>query len=58
CAYLFELAQAANAYYTEVPVLKEEDGSVRSARLSVVAAVHQVLSNGLTLLGIPVVEEM
>lgn len=58
CLYLFELAQAFNAFYQEVPVLKEENEKVRGFRLSLIGAVAQVLKNGLSLLGIEALEEM
>ncbi|NTW22939.1 arginine--tRNA ligase [Candidatus Falkowbacteria bacterium] len=56
--YLFELAQQLNDYYHEVPVLKEEDESIRESRLSLLRSVNQVLANGLGLLGIETIEEM
>ena len=56
--YLFELAQTFNAFYQEVPVLKEVDESLKEFRLSLITGVAQVLENGLYLLGIEAVEEM
>ncbi|MCX6795979.1 MAG: arginine--tRNA ligase [Candidatus Falkowbacteria bacterium] len=55
--YLFELAQLANDYYHQVPILKAEE-KVRAVRLALIKAVNQVLSNGLELLGIGVLKEM
>jgi len=55
--YLFELAQAFNDYYHEVPVLKAEV-SLAAARLALLASVRQVLENGFTLLGLAYLEEM
>lgn len=55
--YLYELAQAFNAFYNSVPVLRTTDEQ-RSERLKIVEAVGQVMKNGLALLGIEVVEEM
>ncbi len=55
--YLLELAHRFNAFYQSVPVLKAET-DVRSSRLLLVKQVAQVIKNGLTLLGIPVVDEM
>jgi arginyl-tRNA synthetase len=55
--YLFELAQEFNDYYHEVPVLKAGP-ETRAARLFLIGAVSQVLSNGLDLLGIETMEEM
>lgn len=50
--YLYELATAANQYYENTPILKDENEKVRAARLLLVEAVAQVLRNGMTLLGI------
>ncbi len=55
--YLFELAQSCNDYYHSVPVLKAEE-TTASARLALISAVAQVITNGLDLLGIEAVEEM
>lgn len=55
--YLFELAQMANDYYHQVPILKAEAGA-RSARLQLIAGVNQVINNGLKLLGIKILQEM
>lgn len=55
--YLFELAQKFNDYYHDVNILKSSD-SVRSARLSLVLSVQQVLKNGFELLGINYLNEM
>lgn len=55
--YLFELAQMSNDYYHAVPVLKAEK-EVMNARLVLLAAVKQILENGLKLLGIEFINEM
>ncbi|MFA4833644.1 MAG: arginine--tRNA ligase [Patescibacteria group bacterium] len=55
--YLFELGQDFNDYYHSVPVLKADD-DIREARLAMLAAISQVLKNGLELLGIEAMEEM
>lgn len=55
--YLFDLAQTFNDYYHSVPVLKSSDKE-KAARLALLAAVRQVIKNGLGLLGIDVLEEM
>lgn len=56
--YLFELAQNFNAFYEEMPILKEENSQVRDFRLNLIQATAQVLKNGLNLLGIEALEEM
>ena len=51
-AYLFELAQAFTSFYDACPVLNAEDEAVRASRLSLTAAVLEVLVDGLGLLGL------
>lgn len=58
CNYLFELAQSFNAFYQEIPILKEENEAKRLMRLNLIKATAQVLKNGLNLLGIEAPEEM
>jgi arginyl-tRNA synthetase len=55
--YLFDLAQIFNDYYHAVPVLKVEK-LIMQARIILIGAVKQVLTNGLDLLGIDFIEEM
>ncbi len=49
--YLFQIASQFNSFYGSVNVMKSE-GSLKTARLKLVAATIQVLKNGLKLLGI------
>lgn len=58
CNYLFELSQAFNAFYQEIPVLQETDEALKSFRLNLITATAQVIKNGLYLLGIEAPEEM
>lgn len=55
--YIYELAQKFNAFYNNVPVLRagEQD---KKERLEIVEGAAQILKNGLSLLGVEVVEEM
>ncbi len=55
--YLYQLAKSFSDFYRDCPVLRAPD-EVRAARLALVAAVRQVLANGLRLLGIPAPEYM
>lgn len=55
--YLYQLAQIYNLFYQSSPILKAE-GEKRSLRLSLTAAVANVLRSGLALLGIETVEKM
>ncbi|HYE59740.1 MAG TPA: arginine--tRNA ligase [Candidatus Kapabacteria bacterium] len=55
--YVFSLAQAFNTFYHDCPVL-HADETTKQFRLQLIAAVEQVMINGLYLLGIETVEEM
>ena len=56
--YIYELAQMLNDYYHAVPVLQAVAEEIKFARLALLSAIAQVIKNGLSLLGIEVVEEM
>jgi len=55
--YLFDLSQIFNDYYHEVSILKAEP-AVSAARIGLLKALKQVLSNGFALLGFDYLEEM
>ncbi len=55
--YLFELAKGFNDYYHSVPILQAEP-DISKLRILLAQATAQVLENGLSILGIEVVEEM
>jgi arginyl-tRNA synthetase len=55
--YVYELAQLLNDYYHAVPVLAAEE-ETKNARLALLSSIAQVIKNGLSLLGIEVVDEM
>ncbi|MCC7082896.1 MAG: arginine--tRNA ligase [Burkholderiales bacterium] len=55
--YLRDLCAAFHSYYNAVPFLVDDE-LVRLARLALVAAVRQVLRNGLCLLGVSAPERM
>lgn len=55
--YLLELAQAFQRFYNEHQFLVDNDDD-RNSRLALAAAVRQVLSNGLALLGVNAPEKM
>ena len=56
--YLLDLAAEFNKFYHRCPVLQAPEEGIRKARLALIAAVRQVLVNGLLLLGIEAPEEM
>ncbi len=55
--YLHTLANQFHAYYNAERFLIEHD-TLRNARLNVIAAVRQIIFNGLTLLGVSAPEKM
>ena len=55
--YLYTLAQDFSLFYTKCPVLKADE-KLRKVRLLLSSVVRQVLSNGLGLLGIEILEKM
>jgi arginyl-tRNA synthetase len=55
--YLKELASELHSYYNEYKFLIEDE-AVKIARLSLIAAIQQVLKNGLYLLGVSAPEKM
>ncbi len=57
-SYAYELANTFHSFYHAVPVLQAESKAVQAARLRLVAAAKQTLSNALALLGITAPEVM
>jgi len=58
CTYLFDVASLFTTFYEECPVLKAEPASLRASRLALCALTLDVLTLGLTLLGVPIPERM
>jgi arginyl-tRNA synthetase len=58
CSYLFDVASLFTTFYEECPVLKAEPASLRASRLALCALTLNVLTLGLTLLGVPIPERM
>lgn len=56
--YLLSLADLANNYYEQVPVLKEPDQTLRNARLFLIQSFTLILKTGLKALGIETPEEI
>jgi arginyl-tRNA synthetase len=62
--YLYDLASAFHSFYnlgnddTSKRVILAQDAELSAARLFLIAAIGQVVRNGLTLLGVEAVEEM
>ncbi|MBD1920018.1 arginine--tRNA ligase [Microcoleus sp. FACHB-831] len=57
CQYLFELSQKFNQFFEQCPVLKSEE-PVRTSRLVLCDLTAKTLKQGLSLLGIQVLERM
>ncbi|MFZ6015749.1 MAG: arginine--tRNA ligase [Patescibacteria group bacterium] len=55
--WCLEMASAVNAFYRDVPVIDAKAEEIL-ARLRLVASAKQVLSNGLSLLGVPIPDAM
>ncbi len=55
--YILELSQEFNNYYSKQKII-QDDKDLQSARLYLISAVAQVIANGLSLLGIEVLNEM
>jgi arginyl-tRNA synthetase len=56
--YAYDLAKEFNQYYHDVSVLKADDAEVRAQRLALLAAIAQVLTKAMTILGIKLPERM
>jgi arginyl-tRNA synthetase len=56
--YAYNLAMTFNIFYEKVPVLREQDGDVRLARLALVKVFGIALKNALEVLGITALDRM
>lgn len=56
--YLRELAQQFHTFYDANKILIDDQDDLRNARLSLIAAIQQVLRNGLTIIGVTAPEVM
>ena len=56
--YAYDLAKEFNQYYHDTQILREADAELRSNRLALIAAVADVLSESMNLLGIELPERM
>jgi arginyl-tRNA synthetase len=56
--YLYDLAVAFTGFYEDCPILGAPDESIRRSRLALCVVTEQVLTTGLTLLGIEVPDRM
>ncbi len=58
CAYLYDLAAAYSAFYTQCYVIDAPDDETRRSRLRLCSITARMLADGLGTLGIPTVERM
>ncbi len=58
CQFLYDLAGAYSSFYTNCPILQAPDAATRASRLRLCDLTSRVLADGLTCLGIPLVERM
>ncbi|NBX35827.1 MAG: arginine--tRNA ligase [Planctomycetes bacterium] len=57
-AFIFELANAFNAFYQSCPVIKEPDAVLRASRLRLCDITRRVIADALSLLGIAAPDRM
>lgn len=58
CQFLYDLAGAYSSFWASCPVLQAPDAATRASRLRLCDLTSRVLADGLTCLGIPLVERM
>jgi arginyl-tRNA synthetase len=58
CGYLYDVAQAYSAFYSECHVLNAPDEPTRQSRLRLCRLTERVLADGLTLLGMKLLDRM
>jgi len=56
--YLYNTVSLFNTFYERMPVLKEQDETLKAARLALIKAFQTVVKNGLNLLGIETPERI
>lgn len=56
--YIIDVAKAFNKFYNQCPIMNCEDTGLKASRLKLVEATTYVIKNGLSMLGIDVVEKM
>lgn len=58
CNYIFELVKLYNQFYQSIPILIEEDASLKNMRLVLSKNVAKVIASSMNLLGVKVPERM
>jgi arginyl-tRNA synthetase len=58
CAYIYELAGAANKFYHETPILKEENEDLKAGYIALMGLTKEILEQCIDLLGFEAPEKM
>jgi arginyl-tRNA synthetase len=58
CAYIYELAGAANKFYHETPILKEEDESLKAGYIALMGLTKNILEQCINILGFSAPDKM
>ena len=58
CAYIYELAGAANKFYHETPILKEENEDLKAGYIALMGLTKDILETCISLLGFEAPEKM
>ena len=58
CAYVYELAGAANKFYHETPILKEENEDLKAGYIALMGLTKEILEKCIDLLGFEAPEKM
>ena len=58
CAYIYELAGAANKFYHETPILKEENEDLKAGYIALMGLTKEILEQCIALLGFEAPEKM
>ena len=58
CAYIYELAGAANKFYHETPILKEENEELKAGYIALMGLTKDILETCINLLGFEAPEKM
>ena len=58
CAYIYELAGAANKFYHETPILKEENEELKAGYIALMGLTKEILETCISLLGFEAPEKM
>ena len=58
CSYLYELGRLFNSFYSECPIGKAENETLKNTRMSLAHATGAIMNKGLEIIGIPAPQRM